>query len=158
MAIFLYPQEEKYTYVANEQEWLTVDIQGAVYRPGYYEVPNGALLHDLVVLAGGFRPEAHIEKVNLLERLESKTYIVTSYPSREDAKEREETQDYQITYNLNQVTYQQLITVPSITENRALNILSYRQEIKIFTRVEELLNVSGIGQVTFDRIKDYFTV
>ena len=61
-------------------------------------------------------------------------------------------------YNLNEVNYNTLITIPGITETRAINILTYREQNNKFNSVEELLNVKGIGEVTYDKIKDYFYI
>ena len=61
-------------------------------------------------------------------------------------------------YNLNTVTFDQLLEVPGIGEVKAEAILEMRDDLGGFTSVEQLLDVSGIGDATYDKIAPYFYV
>lgn len=61
-------------------------------------------------------------------------------------------------YNLNTVTFDQLLEVPGIGEVKASAILDMRDDLGGFTSVEQLLDVSGIGESTYDKIAPYFYV
>lgn len=60
--------------------------------------------------------------------------------------------------NINTATLEQLQTLPSVGENKAKNIIRYREEHNGFKTIEEVKNVSGIGDSIFDKIKDYITI
>ena len=63
--------------------------------------------------------------------------------------------DYEIKYDLNSATKEELITIPGIGEKRALDILSYRDESG-FKSKQDLMNVKGIGNATYKKIENYF--
>ncbi|RLC50450.1 MAG: hypothetical protein DRI23_07080, partial [Candidatus Cloacimonadota bacterium] len=64
--------------------------------------------------------------------------------------------DYEIKYDLNLVTKEELITLPGIGEKRAADILAYQSEFG-FTNKAELMKIKGIGTKTFAKLEKYFT-
>jgi len=64
-------------------------------------------------------------------------------------------QDYEIKYDLNSVTLEELKTIPKIGEKKAKDILSYREQNGFVSRAD-LMKIKGIGEKTFLKIKDYF--
>lgn len=60
--------------------------------------------------------------------------------------------------NINTASVQELTSLPGIGETKANNIVSYRNENGYFKTIEDLKNVSGIGDATFEQLKDYITV
>ena len=60
--------------------------------------------------------------------------------------------------NINTASVQELTSLPGIGETKANNIVSYRTENGYFKKIEDLKNVSGIGDATFEQLKDYITV
>ena len=60
--------------------------------------------------------------------------------------------------NINTASAQELTSLPGIGETKANNIVSYRTENGYFKTIEDLKNVSGIGDATFEQLKDYITV
>lgn len=135
---------------APEFSLIDVEIQGEVVFPGKYRVLEGTTLGELVQFSGGKTNLADTSKINMSEVLKPN--------HRYQIKRIDQESFNQISYNLNEVDYKTLITIPNITENRALNILLYRKEQGSFTKVEDLLNVKGIGEATFNKIKDYFYI
>ena len=59
--------------------------------------------------------------------------------------------------SINTATKEELMTLPSIGESKANNIIEYRNTNK-FTKIEDIKNVSGIGESLFEKIKDYITI
>lgn len=60
--------------------------------------------------------------------------------------------------NINTATLDQLTTLPGIGESKAQTIITYRNENGLFKSIEEIKNVSGIGDSTYEKFKDYITV
>ena len=59
--------------------------------------------------------------------------------------------------NINTATIEELITLPSVGESKAKSIIEYRNENK-FNSIEDIKNVSGIGEALFEKIKAYITI
>lgn len=150
LAISFFPNREKLPVYPNELKMLNVQVDGAVKKPGYYLLPDGSLLFDLIELAGGLKENADTKGINYLEPIVKSNYQI---PYIIDSNEK-----VVPTYNLNTISFQELMMIPNITETRALNILLYRQEYNLFQSIDELLLVKGIGDATFEKIKDYFII
>lgn len=133
---------------ANKLDLIEVEISGEVIFPGKYQILQGANLGTLVKYAGGFNNQADISSVN-----QSQTVVNNQ---KYEVKRLVINQDSTVKINLNEADFKTLLTLDGITENRAVNILVYRNQLGKFKEVEELLNVKGIGEVTYDKIKNYF--
>ena len=152
---------------AEEVRMFCVHVSGAVIKPGVYELPEGSRLYEAVDLAGGFSDDADGEYMNLAAVLEDgKQYHI---PTREEAEELraggaangEEqasafTSDGKLDINL--ATAVDFMQLNGIGESKAKAIVAYREENGPFTDIEEIKNVSGIGEGTFQRLKDLITV
>lgn len=137
-------------YQESIPRYINVEVYGEVVYAGKYQVLEGTTLYELINYCQGFTIKANTNDLNLNEVLQDNyRYQIPSY-------ETNELESFK--YNLNEVNYNTLITIPNITETRAINILTYRQSIGKFNSVEELINVKGIGEVTFNKIKDYFYI
>lgn len=168
----------------SEQEVIYVEIKGAVLNPGVYKLEKPTRLFELLELAGGLLEGANIEYINQTKILEDQMVVViltneqiASNIAANELKYPEESQivtvDQQISnngsdfcycnstqntkLNLNTATKEQLMTINGIGEVKADAIIAYRNNTP-FTKVEDLLNVTGIGNASFEKIKDYFTV
>ena len=64
-------------------------------------------------------------------------------------------EDYQLQYDLQNITKEELITIPGIGEKKAEDILRYKEENGFHTKTE-LMNIKGIGQKTYEKIEKYF--
>lgn len=137
-------------FQSNPPKTFNVIIQGEVEMTGSYLVVEGDTLQTLINYAQGLTNKADLSTINLNEVLQP------NYKYTIPSKDNEDKVPFQ--YNLNEVNYNTLITIPGITETRAINILTYREQNNKFNSVEELLNVKGIGEVTYDKIKDYFYI
>ena len=113
-------------------------IGGAVANPGIYALREGDTLQTLLSDAG-IEPDANLSHIKL--------YI---------PREGEEQSPQKI--DINRAEPWLLEALPGIGETRAQAIVDYRSENGPFKRIEDLLKVSGIGEGTFDKIKDYITV
>jgi len=145
---------------------VVINIDGAVVSPGVYTLPVQSRVVDAVEAAGGLAENASQGSVNLAAELEdgSHIYIPAKNPSMENSTGQmgsavgiSESGDMISLININQASLDVLIGLPGIGPVTAAKIISYREE-HLFTRIEEIQKVPGIGPATFDQIKTYLTV
>jgi competence protein ComEA len=117
----------------------TIYVGGAVNNPGYYPVFTGDTLEDVIAAAGGLKESAGTGDVEL---------------SIGGAVEEETPQKI----NINRAELWLLEALPGIGEMKAQSIVDYRNQHGFFRDIYELLNVPGIGESTFNNIKDLITV
>ena len=150
-----------------QEEELVVYVCGAVHCPGVYTLPEGSRLYEAVNMAGGFLAVADSSYHNLARYLEDgeRIYILTCEETKElttqQKAEGEESSKEDLTksvIDLNTATKEQLATLPGIGESRAESILEYRKKVGAFTAIEEIMNISGIGEAMFAKIKDRIMV
>lgn len=146
-----------------------VHVCGAVLREGVYELPEGSRVTDGITAAGGFAEAADTAYHNLASLLRDgqRIYVPTkeetdgwSVEERMSETDRAETtgqggtETRDARVNLNTAGQAELMTLSGIGESKAASILQYREKVGLFQSIEELKNVSGIGEAMFERIKD----
>ena len=142
----------------HEQTYYYVDIKGEIENPGVYRIEEGMRLFQVVELAGGLTEIANSKVINLSMLLKDEDVIII--PSIHDVVEVKEdpiTNPDDSLLNINRASQSQLETLPGIGPSTALKIIEYR-EITEFDTIEDIMNVSGIGESTFNKIKDLITV
>lgn len=146
---------------------LVVQVGGAVLRPGVYALPQGSRVRDAIDAAGGLLADANTEKINLADLLNDGQKLVipgASGVSGEGSEfvpadeELTDTQSPDYLIDINYAAAEELETLPGIGPTLAMRIVQYRDEHGPFQTIEDIMNVSGIGQSTFDLIKDYIYV
>ena len=145
---------------------LVVDVAGKVRRPGIVELPSGSRVVDALQAAGGIRAGVDTRELNLARQLVDGEQIVVGYdvPAGAPATAPPGPSDTPSTggtiepVNLNTATAEQLDTLPGIGPVTSQAILDWREENGGFTSVEELLEVSGIGDATLSDVAPYVFV
>lgn len=143
------------------QPTVQVHIGGAVARPGRYTLPVGARLGDALDAAGGPLEGANLNSLNLARPLaDGEKITVPLVVQREEAHGQETTASLQSSglLDLNTADIRTLETLPGIGPVLAQRIVDYRMRYGPFTRVEDLLQVPGIGQKTLERIRPFVMV
>lgn len=160
-----------------------VDVCGAVVNPGVYELDADSRVFQAIEAAGGLIPEAAGEYVNKAEALSDgqQIYIPTNEEAETDPSLKsplEKSSDAQSSgdnvsggggagtgtessddrINLNTADEDALTTLTGIGASKAQAILAYREEHGGFSAIEEILNVPGIKEGTFVKIKDQIVV
>lgn len=138
---------------------LVVDVKGAVRHPGVYTMQEGDRLIDAISAAGGYLPEADSRSLNHAMKLADEFVIYVPVEGEEPPEEKvniatgspEQADDGMI--NINTADESQLTTIPGIGPAKAAAILAYRDEHGPFKATSELMNISGIGQKTFDKLE-----
>jgi competence protein ComEA len=155
------PRGEPITLLpAPTQSPIQVYVRGAVVKAGIYTLPLGSHVNDAIEAAGGFTEEAKIDELNMVKILEDGEQIIVPElisPVPTENETRIGT-PLPILVKINTATLDQLDTLPEIGPKTAQNIIDYRNASGPFTRIEDILDVRGIGPVTFEKIKDMITV
>ncbi len=140
---------------------IVIDISGAIVKPGVYTVPAESRINDVVVLAGGVREDANKEwvqkELNLAAVLHDGQKLYIPFTG-EDGLQQEYPATSSQLINLNTATQAELESLPRIGPATAQRIIDYRQTNGKFSVIEDLLQVPGIGEGTFDQIKTAITV
>lgn len=139
-----------------------IHISGQVYNPGLIELPRGSRINDAVELAGGLKKDSDIDKINLALILEDedKVYIpkVGEENNVEETISSISSNDSQTgNIDINNCTKEILCSLPGIGEVTAQKIIDYRNQTK-FKKIEDIMEVSGIGDKKFEAIKDLIVV
>jgi len=143
---------------------IVVHITGAVPRPGVYALPEGARVQDIISAAGGFLAEADKENINLARILEDGEMLDIPYAEGFSPVIPTPIQDIILPgsdsdlININTASSFELESLPGIGPTTAGKIITYRDENGPFVSIEDIINVSGIGPGTYERIKDLITV
>ena len=151
---------------------VSVYICGEVNNPGVYEVEAGSILNDVVMMAGGLTPQAASETIDLVYTIDANVSVYIPAQGQESVDSEyirapEQTlwgnnaedsgPDAASMVNINSASREQLMTLPGIGEVTADAIIEYREQ-NPFARIEDIMNVSGIGEAKFNSIRDFICV
>ncbi len=137
-----------------------VHICGAVERPGVYELLEGSRVFQAVELAGGFLPEADESGLNLAALISDgmKILVLTREEAETASAQEGEGAGKQGKVNINTASEKELMTLKGIGESRAKDIIAYREKHGRFSKIEDIMQVPGIKDGAFQKIKDDITV
>ena len=144
-------------------EVITVDISGMVRKPGVYTLSKGSRLNDVVQMAGGLLDDADINVINRAEKVQDAQKIYIPKIGEEDldsfgSSEGSGPEEKNGLININNADSETLQKIKGVGPATAEKIIEYRKANGKFRTVEDLKNVSGIGEKTFEKIKDTITV
>lgn len=153
--------EENATATSSE---VVVHVTGAVSTPGVYTLPSDARVDD-AVRAAGATAEADLSQLNLAQKLADGQKITvpaigsasTSAGEGTTTTPADASSDGALV-NINTASLEELETLPSIGEVRAQAIITYRETNGGFRTIEELQEVSGIGEKIFADVAPHITV
>lgn len=154
---------------------IQVHISGDVKNPGVYALPLDSRVQDAIEAAGGFTEEANKTVLNLAALLEDGARVHVPIqdqleipiptiitPSKDENSTSRGTSLHPESpsqlININYADQAALETLTGIGPVTAQSIIAFCEEIGLFTSVEEIQKVSGIGPAKFEKIKDYITV
>ena len=150
-----------------EDQLVTVDVKGAVKKPGVYQLQSNSRVHDALEKAGGMTEEADLKSINQAQKLsdEAVVYVAKVGENTVDVTASAPTsatlgtgQTKSALVNLNTATEADFQTISGIGQKRAQDIIAYREANGRFKSVDDLKNVSGIGAKTLEKLKEYVTV
>ena len=142
-----------------------VYISGEINKPGVYQIKDGDRLEDLINEAGGLTDKASDKTLNLAQRLDDQMKIYIPNIDEENSLEnidpnQSASQSPSKTselININAASKEELMTLPNIGDKRADAIIEYRNANK-FEKIEDIKNVTGIGDKFYEALKDLITI
>lgn len=142
-----------------------VHISGEINNPGVYEIRDEQRLEDLIKEAGGLTNEADDRNLNLAQRLEDQMKIYIPNINEENLLENTDRNQEALPVgntasslvNINTANKDDLMSLPNIGDKRADAIIEYRKTQK-FEKIEDIKNVTGIGEKYYDALKDLITI
>ncbi|HZK00656.1 MAG TPA: helix-hairpin-helix domain-containing protein [Tissierellaceae bacterium] len=146
----------------DEDTIIMVHISGQVYYPGLIELKSGSRVNDAIDLAGGLKKEADTDRINLAKKLvdEEKVHV----PKKGEEIDIDVasistnlTSSNEGRININTCSKEELMSLSGIGEVTATKIIDYRTTNQ-FRKIEDMMNVSGIGEKKFEAIKDFIIV
>lgn len=149
---------------------IVIYVCGAVNAPGVYELSVGSRAADAVEAAGGMREDAQSDVWNLAQEVVDGQQIRIPYIGEEASAENmnqgaegSETGNADASgaggrININTADAKELMTIPGIGQAKADSIINYRQERGAFSSVEEIMQIEGIKEGVFEKIKEYICV
>lgn len=160
--------EESTALEKTVRETYVVHICGAVERPGVYILGEGSRVYQAIEKAGGFREDADEDYLNQADILTDgmKLYV----PTREEVEQVGEAGNWQNMYNsagiqnektlvnINTAGEEILCTLPGVGSTKAKSIIDYREKNGAFQKTEDIMNVDGIKDGLYQKIKDSITV
>ncbi len=139
--------------VGREKE-LTVHVAGAVEHPGVVLLREGDRVMDAIEAAGGPLPDADLDSLNLALAVQDGQKILVPVAGQTEGAAGGSGGEAEKKINLNTAKKEELEKLPGIGPTLAERILAYRERKGGFSSVEELKQVSGIGEKKFEELRD----
>lgn len=133
-----------------------VQVSGAVANPGVYELQEDSRVFEAIEMAGGLTGEAEASMMNQAQVLQDGQMVYV--PKQGEAAQFSEAQSDDGKVNLNTATVEQLMTLSGIGRAKAESIVAWRGKNGSFTRIEDLMEIEGIKEGVFSKIKDSIKV
>lgn len=142
-----------------QKKIIVIDMKGAVVKEGVYEMKEGDRVKDAIEKAGGFLPEADRKKVNLAQVVQDQMALYVP-DKNEQVQEGAAVSKGEEKVQINAASKEQLEKITGIGSRKAESILKYREEHGPFQKIEDLLEIDGIGVKSLGKNKrsNYYSV
>ena len=140
-----------------EVPMIVVYITGEVQNPDIYEVPEHSRLYEVIEVAGGFLPGASKESLNLARFVfDGEQIFVPQYTTDDE----NDSKAFMIStkVSINQGSVDELMTLTGIGETKAKAIIEYRKTYGPFQKIEDIMNVNGIKDAMYKKIKNEIVI
>jgi len=159
------PSEQVVIEDSGEPIYITSYVVGAVNKPDVYELPINSIVKDAIEKAGGPTEDADLVAINLARKVQDGEEIIV--PAKQvflsdsnDPGNSVSTVDTNTNgkININTASAKELEALPGIGEVKSNAIVQYRKDYGLFRDIRDIINVSGIGEKTFENIKDLIVI
>ena len=156
-----------------EEAKLFVYVSGCVQHPGVYEVALETRMFQVIELAGGITEEGCDTWLNLAQPLQDgqRIYVPSQNEATQEAWQNQLEQNAaaignsgasaaagHAKVNINTATKEQLMTLPGVGAAKAEDIIVYRKNNGGYSKIEDIMNISGIKEAAFNKLKDRICV
>lgn len=178
---------EKKSIIEEQINKYTVDIKGAINNPGVYQLDSNLTVYDAIKKAGGLTKDADTSIINLAKKITDEMVIIIYTKEEvknsnivdtvikivekecvcpniqndgclnDDINNNISNKEEKELININTATIEELETISGIGESKARSIIEYRQKNGLFEKTEDVMNVEGIGESLYEKIKIYIT-
>ncbi len=156
--------EEMSSAKTEEVELISVYVCGAVQKEGVYELPDGSRVIDAIEASGGMTEVAHTSHLNQAEKVVDGQKICV-YTVEEVEQGNAVAKDSLVDekessgkVNINTASKEELMKLSGIGEAKADSIISYREEEGEFESIESIMEIEGIKEGVFNKIKEEISV
>ena len=148
---------------------IMVDVKGAVVKPGIYELAPQSRVIDAINAAGGLSEDGDANQLNFAMILQDEMQIYAPVEGEEMSEvlspnianastQQDDHSSGGSLININTALEAELETLNGVGPSKSASIIAYREENGPFTTIEDLMNVSGIGEKSFEKLKSEITV
>lgn len=144
------------------------DIKGSVKDPGIYSFSSEERVYDVLKRAGGLLEEADSDRINFSAKIEDQQVLYIPAVGEElpehldqlaSSEGKQSTADSEPSkININTASPSELQQIPGIGSVKAQEIIRFREENGSFQKVEDLQEISGIGEKTVEKLKNFITI
>ena len=144
---------------SEQPEVCYVYVCGAVASPGVYELQAGSRVYEAIKSAGGLAEDADLSSINQAEHVTDGQMIkiLTVSETENGTEDGNETASDGL-LDINNASVADFMTLPGIGQSKAQSIVLYREQNGAFSSVDEIMNVDGIKEGVFNKIKDCIKV
>ncbi|WP_318245203.1 helix-hairpin-helix domain-containing protein [Solibacillus faecavium] len=157
------------TELEDTPQTIIVDVKGAVKYPGVYTLSEEQRIVDAIEAAGGYTDDANPILINHAQKLQDEMVVYIPNSSEDALEEMELLLQMTETnstssgnssgkININKATESELTQLPGVGPSKASAIIQHRSEHGNFQKVDDLKQVTGIGDKTFEQLKDLIDV
>ena len=155
--------------VSAQDKTIIVEIKGEVKKPDVYTLNENAIVKELIEVAGGLTENAELSNINRAKKLQNHELVYIA--NKNDVNKEGKNTNSQIAtsqnqgqgvsnkkVNINSAVLEYLKTLNGIGDSKAKSIIEYREQNGGFKSIEDIKNVTGIGEKMFERIKDQIEI
>ena len=149
-------------------KFMYTDIKGSVKEPGIYSFSSEERVYDVLKRAGGLLEEADSDRINFSAKIEDQQVLYIPAVGEElpehldqlvSPEGKQSTADSEPSkININTASPSELQQIPGIGSVKAQEIIRFREENGSFQKVEDLQEISGIGEKTVEKLKNFVTM
>jgi len=159
-SIFVEGEDEDEGTIEIKNKEIVVEIKGEIIKPNIYWMKEESIIGDLIKEAGGLTEKADLSGINRAELLKNhQSIVIPSIEAESGVTSNTKSgvnKDGKI--NINTATEAELDTLPGIGPARAADIITYREESGGFKSIEDIKNIKGIGDASFEKMKEKITI
>lgn len=155
--------------VSTQEKTIIVEIKGEVKKPDVYTLNENAIVKELIEAAGGLTDNAELSNINRAKKLQNHelVYIANKNDINKEAKnidseitisQKKDKQMMDKKVNINSAALEELKTLNGIGDSKAKSIIEYREQNGTFKSIEDIKNVTGIGEKMFEKIKEQIEI